>query len=176
MGMCPNQLRKFIIEPTLNYLDPEIPYSDEAVDLLMMTAAHESKLGKYIRQIGYDLEDTGGAYGIYQMEGATEADIFNNFLIYYERLHNLLRGIHIDVGILGTNKLMLDIVYATAMARVHYWRVPEALPKKSDYPEAYDKYLKALAKYAKKYYNTFSGKATWKDYYNDYKELVLNNA
>ena len=54
---------------------------------------------------------------------------------------------------------------ATAMARIHYYRVPEKLPPKED--------IKAMAVYAKRHYNTELGKATWEDYAEAYKLLVL---
>ena len=48
-------------------------HSDNAVNLLMGTAAQESHLGKYRKQIG-----GGPALGIFQMEPATFNDIVNN--------------------------------------------------------------------------------------------------
>ena len=41
-----HQFKEYVVKPTLEYLSDEIPYSDEAVDLLMLTAGHESKGGK----------------------------------------------------------------------------------------------------------------------------------
>src|SRR5689334_958771 len=35
-GIDPNQLRDLIVAPTLRHLDPEIPYSDVATELLML--------------------------------------------------------------------------------------------------------------------------------------------
>ena len=163
--MCPNQLRELVVIPTLKKLDPVIPYSEEAVDLLMMTCAHESKMGKYIRQLGFCYGDLGGAFGIYQMETATEKDIYNNFLIYKPEIQALINEFH--------GHLMTDNEYATAMARLHYYREPEALPKKSNYTDI-EVYLLSLARYCKKYYNTELGKAEVMDYYNDYKTFVLN--
>ena len=43
-------------------------------------------------------------------------------------------------------------------------RIPEALPDESD--------LEGLAKYAKTYWNTWRGKATWQDYFEAYMECV----
>ena len=39
---------------------------------------------------------------------------------------------------------------------------PEALPEEQD--------IEGLARYAKKYWNTDEGKATWEDYFNAYCE------
>jgi hypothetical protein len=63
--MNPKQLRELVIRPVLEYLHPDIPYSHEAEDLLMMIAAHESHLGEYVKQV------QGPALGIYQMEPDT---------------------------------------------------------------------------------------------------------
>jgi hypothetical protein len=60
MSIHPGQLRS-LIEETLRALEPEVPYSEPAVELLMMTAAAESALGRYIKQIG------GPARGIFQI-------------------------------------------------------------------------------------------------------------
>lgn len=150
------QLRELIIVPTLEYLDPEIPFSDAAVELLMMTAAHESLLGTYIKQVG------GPALGIYQMEPATEKDIKANFLKYNDELNALVvRDLHINSP--RIKDLVHNLAYATAMARVHYYRDKEALPTFND--------IEGLAKYAKRVYNTRLGKATWEQYYHAYETL-----
>lgn len=162
--MNAKQLRELVIRPTLQYLSPAIPYSETAVELLMMTAAHESHLGEYIAQVG------GPALGIYQMEPATENDIHDNFLRYR-------RGLEVDIHGLTSAALIEDkdgvdliysLPYATAMARVHYFRVPEALPEGSLQNE---ETIRKLAAYAKKYYNTGLGKATEEDYYEAYMRL-----
>lgn len=158
----PDQLREYVIRPTLKYLDPEIPYSEDAVELLMMTAAHESKLGTYLKQVN------GPALGIYQMEPSTATDIWDNFLSARGRKELSLRIQDWVKSVIcffsdGTKvyALTYNLVYATAMARVHYYRVPEALPKKED--------IAGMARYAKKYYNTHLGKATILDYSRAYE-------
>lgn len=153
------QLRELVVEPTLEYLDPEVPYSEDAVELLLMTAAHESRLGTYLKQVN------GPALGIYQMEPATHDDIYNNYLAYKPRLEKLTGELHPYAFITEHELLVTNLMYATAMARVHYYRVPEKLPPKED--------IKAMAVYAKRHYNTELGKATWEDYAEAYKSLVL---
>ena len=130
------QFKEHVVVPTLKYLDSEIPYSEEAVDLLMMTCAHESRGGTDLRQKGMTGKE--GAFGVYQMEMATQDEQ-------------------------PASPLLSDLTYATAMARVHYWRVAEALPSKDD-----TRYLPLLGEYAKKYYNTHLGKATASKYVMDY--------
>jgi len=158
--MRSEQLREHIINPVLKSLDPLIPHSEEAVDLLLMTSAHESHMGRFLHQVN------GPAQGIYQMEPATEGDIHTNFLNSRDELQYLVQVLTLGSGLFP--EMVGNLYYATAMARVHYWRVPEALPKK----DSTSVYYENLAKYAKKYYNTHLGKATWQDYYNDYMRFI----
>lgn len=153
----PKQLRELIIQPTLRYLEPQINYSEDAVELLMMTAAHESHLGTYIQQV------KGPAQGIYQMEPSTEEDIHRNFLEYKDRIAQDIAGLTLisEIG----DELQGNLYYATAMARVHYYRVPEKLPSRHD--------VEGMAKYAKRFYNSKLGKATANDYAQAYRRLVL---
>lgn len=161
-----DQLRELVIRPTLKYLEPEIPYSEDAVELLMMTAAHESHLGTYLKQVG------GPALGHYQMEPATHKDIWDSYLRYNMGIKWLVEELspkrkHED--------LITNLKYATAMARVHYYRVPEALPtrKPIKHPDQKEEWIVAMAKYAKKYYNTELGKATWQQYADAYQRYCL---
>lgn len=157
------QLRELVVEPTLEYLDPVIPYSEDAVELLMMTAAHESRLGAYLKQVN------GPALGIYQMEPATHRDIYSNFLHHRDNLCMLVQDLDFSACLTGevwdAPELAVNLVYATAMARIHYYRVPEKLPPKED--------IKAMAVYAKRYFNTSKGKATIEDYENAYRKYCI---
>ena len=72
----PGQLRRIFnisLEP-LGY------WSLETQELLMMTAAHESLLGRYLQQKAVP------ALGLYGMEPATFSDIFINYLNYRTEL------------------------------------------------------------------------------------------
>ena len=161
-----HQFKTHVVIPTLKYLEDEIPYSEEAVDLLMLTAGHESKGGRFLRQVG--VPEGVGAYGIYQMEMATHDDIYENFLEHRPSLAGSIITL-VSSTLLVRQDLVVNLAYATAMARVHYWRVKEALPKKDD-----SGYLDNLGKYAKQYYNTHEGKATSSKYVTDY--LVWRDA
>ena len=162
MSFNPDQFRELVIRPTLKYLEPEIPYSEEAEDLLFMTAAHESRLGSYLKQIN------GPALGVYQMEPDTHADIWVNFLEYRDELAWLLDDLLSDrLDENYPDSLVFDLRYATAMARVHYYRDKEAIPKEKDYPTR-SEYIDALGAYAKRVYNTELGKATANQYVKDY--------
>jgi hypothetical protein len=143
--MNKKQLRE-LIQDVLKSLEPNIPYSEAAVELLMMTAAHESNLGEFIKQV------KGPALGIYQMEPATYNDIFDNYLIYK----------HWSPTRLGADVLRWSLWHSTTLARIHYYRVAEALPET----------IEGASEYAKKYYNTIAGKATATKYLEDYLRLV----
>ena len=139
------QFRDLIIRPTLKALGGPQD-SEAAVELLLATALHESRL-TYLKQI------RGPALGVYQMEPATfrghvqwllttDEELFRRFI-------NATRG-NIDDTI--PERLVYDLRYATLMARIHYWRVSDPLPEAGDAP--------AMAKYWKDHYNTHLGAGT----------------
>ena len=149
-----SQVKEHIVIPVLKQMS--IPYSEEAVELLLMTCAHESNGGKYIKQI------EGPALGIYQMEPSTHDDIWNNYLEFRMELKRDLtsQSAFYDVD---ASEMIGNMYYATAMARIHYWRVPEPIPK------LYQGLSESgLAQYCKDHYNTHLGKATPEKYLTDY--------
>ena len=154
-NMDKKQLRR-LIEEVLT--DSEL-YSEEAVELLMGTAAVESALGHYIEQVG-----SGIAKGIFQMEPATESDIWNNFLQYNKPLQETVREFinerHFEYG----EELEWNLAYQIIMARLHYLRVPEKLPSVAD--------IEGQAYYWKRYYNTHLGKGTRAKYEAAYNKFV----
>ena len=79
------QLRHEIIRPTLKHLDPVIPYSMAAENLLMGTCAQESRMGQFLVQL-----EGGPARGIFQMEYSTEYDIIRNFTRFRPELHEVM--------------------------------------------------------------------------------------
>ncbi|UJH95889.1 endolysin [Pantoea phage Nufs112] len=146
--MNKKQLKERVIEPTLKQLGL---YSSDAVELLLMIAAHESVKGEYIAQI------TGPARGIYQMEGATHDSILDWMEAKKPSLDKAIMSLVTESK---ADTMMYDLRYATAMARVFFLRFPEALPSGSD--------VDAMAAYAKRRWNTSAGKATPADYKNAY--------
>lgn len=146
--MDKKQLITRIIEPTLKQLGL---YSQDAVNLLVMIAAHESVKGTYIAQL------VGPARGIYQMEGATHDHILGWLKNKKPELHSKILSLVVDSS---SDTMMYDLRYATAMARVFFLRFPEALPSGSD--------VDAMAAYAKLKWNTNLGKATPADYKQAY--------
>lgn len=134
-------------------------YSESATELLMLTAAVESRQGTYIKQI------RGPARGIFQMEPATEKDIWENYLKYKPKLKQVVsRYLYAD-GVPAGMDLQANIPYQILMARIHYRRVPAALPDVND--------RLAIAAYWKKHYNTHLGKGTVDKALRAYQECCL---
>lgn len=125
-----------------------------AENLLMGTCAQESRMGTFLVQQG-----NGPAKGIFQMEPATERDIFDNFLHYKPRLMDMIDDMQAGYG----DDLTGNLYYAAAMCRVHYYRVKWPLP---------DDDVEQLAHYYKLHYNTPEGKATVEEFVKNYGLLV----
>jgi len=154
-----SQLREMIVE-VLDDAPRNILFSETAVELLMLTAATESKLGTYYKQIN------GPALGIMQMEPQTAYDIYLNFL-NFQRNSDLLLWIEEIRGNQGIKRaLKYNIEYQIAMTRIHYWRVKSPLPNNE---------AKELADYWKRYYNTSLGKGTVNKAIADYENYAFNN-
>lgn len=163
-----HQLRE-MIEAVLKYLEPEIPYSVEARELLMMTAAIESNLGDYVKQSG-----GGPARGIFQVEKRTEGDIHR----WLHRPKNI--GLSKKVRNLmgdpppGIDPAQFDLDYQIALARIFYYMKPEALPTIKmieDRPD-YDSIVK-MARYYKKWFNTYLGASTEKKAIDKYCKYAV---
>ena len=150
MGINPYQLESYVIEPVLHELGL---YSMGAVELLLGTAAVESHMGHFIRQI------QGPALGIYQIEPATHDDIWTNYIAYRGDLLDSISKV-VNPDRLSDNMLVYNLQYATVMCRIHYLRVPEKLPEVGD--------IFGQASFWKKHYNTKAGKGSVKGYIEAY--------
>jgi hypothetical protein len=161
MSFHPLQAREIIVRPVLQYLDAEIPFTTAAENLLLGTMAQESKFGTYVKQLG-----GGPALGIYQCEPATHDDLWKNFIMHRPRLNNMLLQLSLSRTMLIPNveDLIYSLKYATAVARVHYWRVREGLPAHDD--------VKGLGGYWKAYYNTYLGRGTVTEFVDNYARYV----
>lgn len=149
------QFRKLIITPVLS--DLQI-YSRDAEELLVLTCATESLGGHYLTQVN------GPAAGIYMMQPTTYTDLWINFIRQRNQLATLM-SLHLGCSrIPEIERMIYDLHFATAMARIHYLRVTEKLPPCTD-PEA-------IYAYYKKYYNTSAGKATKADSLAKYQDFV----
>jgi hypothetical protein len=148
-----DQLRD-MINRVLWYLHPEIPYSEAATELLMLTAASESHLGTYLEQIH------GPACGIFQMEPSTEADIWKNYLEYHPGLSDKIAGLMFPER--RSMNLTYNLAYQMAMARVHYRRKADPLPQlqRTLEGEIRPDSVHEMAGYWKKHFNTHLGRGT----------------
>ncbi len=146
------QFRKYAVRPVLKFLDPDIPYSMAAENLLIGTAVHESRL-TYLHQIG-----GGPARGLFQMEPATEQDIWNNYLQYRNDLSSLIEAMRNFRSL----DLTTNLAYQVAMARVHYWRSPCPLPAEDD--------IQGMASIWKQVYNTPLGAGTVEQFIAHYPD------
>lgn len=149
------QVRELIIKPVLDLIRQ---YSEDAIELLMFTCAVESNGGSYIHQV------KGPALGIYQMEPATHNDIWQSF---FKKRTDIQHVLCLNLGINtypNPERMIYDLFYATAMARIHYLRVNEPLPSKDD--------IDAIWDYYKAFYNTPKGKAQKTKSINIYKEFI----
>lgn len=144
VGINKDQLRELITE-TLEKTGL-LRYDDKRdVELLMLTAAAESHLGYYIKQI------KGPALGIFQMEPATHDDIWDNYLDYNKNLAHTIMFQHNVLT--NARPLKWNLAYAIIMARVHYLRDSKPIPPVND--------VDGLAKYWKRVYNTHLGAGDW---------------
>ncbi len=138
MSFDKHQFRDFV-DRTLKAVEL---HSEAATDLLLKTAAHESKFGTYLRQV------QGPALGIFQIEPDTEKDIWLNYLRFNSELTEKIKKF---TGIDGPNHSALegDLRYQVIMARLVYRRIKFPLPSPID--------ILGQAKYWKRHYNTMRG-------------------
>jgi len=138
----PHQFRRHVIRPSLIRLRLHSPAAEA---LLLGTAIAESGLSALVQTGG------GPALGVYQIEPATHADIWRNYLAFRPVLAARVLSLA-AAGVGAPGQLVWNLGYATAMARLVYRRRPEAMPAAADIP--------ALAAYWKAHFNTVAGKGT----------------
>jgi hypothetical protein len=167
MGLDVQQLGLYVIRPTLTALAQAAPGIDGPVAeaLLLATAAQESQF-RHLHQIG------GPALGLWQMEPATHDDLRGWMTAKVQLSHPPLCYkfmYHWPPAAYPAVRMVSDLCYACAMARVLYWRDPEPLP--SLLPKGR---LAALALWPiyKRVWNTSGGKATEHEFALNYSRLV----
>lgn len=140
------QFQKYIVRPVLDRLK----MGGLAAERLMIgTALAESRM-TYIDQINRGEEKPGPAYGIYQQEQGSHDDIWLNYLPQHPDI--ALRVRQLAIMPCDAQQMAGNLYYATAMARLHYWRLRFIMPSPLDY--------KAMAGLWKMYYNTVEGAGT----------------
>lgn len=147
-GLDLKQLRAYVVLPALNALGL---YSKAAERLVLATGLVESRY-RYLDQIerGGDSRP-GPARGLWQMEGPTHHDLWENYLRYQPELTAKIRPFLLE-GLDPLEQLHGNLYYAAIMCRVFYRRIKAPLPEADD--------LEGLAAYWKRYYNTHLGAGT----------------
>lgn len=146
--MDPYQFREYIVVPACKGLGPKYA-SKAAIRLLMATAAQETHLAQYVRQMNH-----GKGRGPFQMEPATLDDLYTN-------------GLDGRVSLLppkSAARLVYDLRYATKVARLQYYRFPEQLPLPGD--------VDGMFTYYKKHWNSKAGAATHNKFVTNWKKYV----
>ncbi len=143
----PGDFRLYIIRPTLVHLDL---WSEAAEVLLLGTAITESNL-RYLRQ-----KKGGPGLGIYQIEKVTHDDIWGSYLNKLTKVKLKAKVTWLTSRIPLEEQLIHNLSYATAIARVIYWRKPAKLPEAID--------IVGLATYWKTHYNTYLGAGKIEDF------------
>lgn len=151
MGLDQRDVLQYVVTPTLQYLDPEIPYSRGAERLLLGTAIHESKL----QWLDQTAPGPGPAYGLWQVEAATHDDLWTRFVEPRQALAHKLRSLRAPWAS-PIDQLRWNLPYACAIARVVYFRIPDPMPAVDD--------VDTMAALSKRVFNTVKGKATVDDY------------
>lgn len=161
--MTPEQFSNGVITPVLQNMGM---YSDPAHDLLLGTAIHESDSLKRVTQYGYEwlVPDQRLALGYFQMEPRTMWDLYDSYLNFRNDKRVMVESFKAS-GLSRMENLISNPAYATATARMHYYRDKREIPDN----------LEEQAKYWKRVWNTEYGKGTVEKYLQDiepYKQLL----
>ena len=153
--MDAHQLRTLIIRPTLIAIGK---HSAAAENLMMGTAAQESDLGFYVKQIN------GHALSMFQIEKITFDDIFFRYLENrFEDRERIIEYCNFAQEP-RFGDLVDNIRLAVIIARYKYWMIPEPLPEEDD--------LAGLASYWNRYYNTNPKYGTDEDFIENYDSFI----
>lgn len=154
--MIANDLKIHVISSTLDHLKLN---SVAAIQLLLGTAAVESCMGRYLKQ------QKGPALGIYQIEPFTHFDICNYLATRQQTLRHRVKQLRAEIPGNLDLQLITNLMYATAIARVIYYRIPEPLPHAHD--------IEGMARYWKRYYNTEQGAGTLTQFLECYDRYCI---
>lgn len=160
MAIQAKDLMDCIIRPALSAFGV---FQDNVAQQLMGTAAQESQMGSYLKQI------EGPALGIWQMEPKTHFDIHKNFLSYRKDMRSDIYKTcgMVDYGDSQTppdSALITNLSYACLMARIKYLRCKDALPAFGD--------TQAQAIFWKNNYNSGIGKGDTEAYMINYERFL----
>jgi len=138
MGICPTELLKLVIRPTLEYLGD---YSEAAENLLLATAAMES-------QLGFHIAGEASGLGVYQIHPRSHQRLWDRYLAQDPDLASRVRGLASQHEFLSHphEELATNLRYATAIAWMMYKRKNKPLPVPSD--------IEAMGKYWRRHFHS----------------------
>jgi hypothetical protein len=136
-----------LISRTLLRMGPQF-HSEEAIELLLGTAAVESDFGTYLRQVN------GPARGVFQVEPATFKDIATRRRRQFCEEWTWVT--------LNPAAVEWDLQSAIVFARLKYYDDPDPIPVD----------LESQARYWKRVYNTEDGAGTVEKYLKKYRLYV----
>lgn len=156
--MRPQILHDYIINPVLEIMGNK--YNTRAArQLLMVTAAQESHCGYYAKQV------KGPAHGLYQMEPPTLNDLYENYLEFHSSKRDLVESFNIGV-VSEKVELVGNNYYATAIARMQYYRDDQPMPEFGD--------RDAMWEFYKRVWNTHLGAATREEFDHNWDKYVAD--
>lgn len=128
MTLEAERVRIEIVRPALKALEPIIPWSQVAENIVLGTGAHESGDFKSRRQIG-----GGPALGLFEIEPNTLTDIEINYLKYRVALADKVEALFDGTDPLGKpHQLETNDQWGAALCRIKYFRAPAKLPADPD--------------------------------------------
>lgn len=135
-----------LIRRILNWCDPDL-CSDSAVNLLLGTAAQESRFGHFLRQTN------GPALGAFQIEPKT-----------FDWLKDKFKGKYLWLKDCKAEELEHDLLLSVIIARLRYKVDSQPLPDSDD--------IQGLAEYWKRVFNTSLGAGHVGDFVQNYETYV----
>lgn len=137
-GINLTDLKYQVVEPALSVIGLN---TLAALNLVVGTAVAESSASFLVQSGG------GPALGLWQMEPATEQDIWDNFFFYNPTMANQVQSMMAPGA--TTPQLVWNLLYGASMCRVKFWRSPTLLPAYND--------ASGMANFWKSAYNTSLG-------------------
>ncbi|MCK5894890.1 MAG: hypothetical protein KAG53_10930 [Endozoicomonadaceae bacterium] len=113
MGICANEFREYVVQPTLKDIDFPSLFAE---NLLLGTAAVESDLGSHLHLADH------ASLGIYQISPTTHRKIWDTFLYNRHDLASKVRGLASQREFLlrPHAELATNLSYSTAIALMVY--------------------------------------------------------
>jgi hypothetical protein len=129
---------------------------------LLLTAAQETHMGRWLRQNVGKGKANGVGRGLYSIEPATH----RHLRLYFANNTNLMMKVDFFRTNGDNTDLEGNLLYSTAIARLKYYSVKAPLPKHTD--------LQGMAEYWDKYYNGNPEHGFPEDAIMNYERFVRN--